>query len=401
MNDSIMAISVATIYKTDKNYKNKFSSMSEITNDWLNLNNISQNSKFLVNKREVPKSNLTSYESNITFLTLEDKSFADINFVTNDDSYHSLNSSLSVMSDMDNIFLQIRSILDKNPNLKSARKMSIIAYSFIFVLGATANLVVLKSLFPTSRGNKTKFDSRKHAKWGEGSAQKENLRSFNHSSIMKHVASPSNKSSLIIHDTPLISYCGHKTSPGSRNYSLNKLSNLKEDIYKPVSPKSQPINDYGNINIHNMEGLNLKRAKRSNIMAHRQPKHSYIQKNHSRFNLHSRVRLLILHLCLADLLVIFLMVPLEIGWSVTISWRAGNVACKIFAFFRIFGLYLSSLILIVISIDRCYTICNPLKFDQNKFIKGMITGSWVIATLASLLQVLYLKYFTCKKNSIF
>ena len=46
------------------------------------------------------------------------------------------------------------------------------------------------------------------------------------------------------------------------------------------------------------------------------------------------------------------MMPLEIGWAATVMWRAGDVLCRVFAFFKIFGLFLSGNILICISLDR-------------------------------------------------
>ena len=50
--------------------------------------------------------------------------------------------------------------------------------------------------------------------------------------------------------------------------------------------------------------------------------------------------------------VTFLMMPLEIGWNATVSWHGGDFLCRICAFFRIFGLFLSSNIVMCISIDR-------------------------------------------------
>lgn len=50
--------------------------------------------------------------------------------------------------------------------------------------------------------------------------------------------------------------------------------------------------------------------------------------------------------------VTFLTMPLEIGWASTVSWEAGDAMCRIMAFFRTFGLYLSSFVLICISVDR-------------------------------------------------
>lgn len=66
----------------------------------------------------------------------------------------------------------------------------------------------------------------------------------------------------------------------------------------------------------------------------------------------SRIDAMLMHLALADLLVTFLMMPLEIGWAYTVAWVAGDVMCRLMAFFRTFGLYLSSFILICISVDR-------------------------------------------------
>lgn len=66
----------------------------------------------------------------------------------------------------------------------------------------------------------------------------------------------------------------------------------------------------------------------------------------------SRIDAMLMHLAIADLLVTFLMMPMEIGWAVTVSWIAGDIMCRVMAFFRTFGLYLSSFVLVCISVDR-------------------------------------------------
>lgn len=66
----------------------------------------------------------------------------------------------------------------------------------------------------------------------------------------------------------------------------------------------------------------------------------------------TRIDAMLTHLAIADLLVTFLMMPLEIGWAMTVSWDAGDLMCRIMSFLRTFGLYLSSFVLVCISVDR-------------------------------------------------
>ncbi|KAJ9577292.1 hypothetical protein L9F63_006131, partial [Diploptera punctata] len=96
-----------------------------------------------------------------------------------------------------------------------------------------------------------------------------------------------------------------------------------------------------------------------------------------------------MHLAIADLLVTFLMMPLEIGWNATVSWKAGDAACRIMSFFRIFGLYLSSFVMVCISLDRCFAILRPMSNVVNvaKRSRIMLSIAWSLATLCSLPQV--------------
>lgn len=66
----------------------------------------------------------------------------------------------------------------------------------------------------------------------------------------------------------------------------------------------------------------------------------------------SRHHFILLNLAVADSFVSLIMIPAEIGWSLTNAWLAGNLCCKLFQFFRAFGPYSSSMVLICISIDR-------------------------------------------------
>ncbi len=102
----------------------------------------------------------------------------------------------------------------------------------------------------------------------------------------------------------------------------------------------------------------------------------------------SRVNSFIMHLAFADLIVTFVMLPMEIGWHITVSWKAGDLGCRVFMFCRTFGFYLSSFILIAISLDRYFAVTRPMSLtDAGKRGKIMIGIAWGFSTLASIPQV--------------
>ncbi|XP_062545034.1 adipokinetic hormone/corazonin-related peptide receptor variant I-like isoform X3 [Armigeres subalbatus] len=101
-----------------------------------------------------------------------------------------------------------------------------------------------------------------------------------------------------------------------------------------------------------------------------------------RLKSHSRIDMMLTHLAIADLLVTFLMMPLEIGWAATVQWRAGDIMCRLMAFFRTFGLHLSSFVLVCISVDRYYAVLQPLNLSKNRG-KIMIFIAWTMAVLCS------------------
>ncbi|XP_047505592.1 adipokinetic hormone/corazonin-related peptide receptor variant I-like [Pieris napi] len=103
----------------------------------------------------------------------------------------------------------------------------------------------------------------------------------------------------------------------------------------------------------------------------------------------SRVNLLMTHLVVADLIVTFIVIPLEIGWRTTNAWLAGNGACKFFLVLRAFGLYLSSNVLVCISLDRFFAVLYPLRLAiARKRSKTMLSIAWIVALLCSAPQSL-------------
>lgn len=116
----------------------------------------------------------------------------------------------------------------------------------------------------------------------------------------------------------------------------------------------------------------------------------------------SRISLMITHLAAADLFVTFIMIPLEIGWRLTTQWVAGNIACKLFLFLRAFGLYLSSNVLVCVSVDRYFAILHPLRVsDARRRGKMMLTMAWIFSLICALPQVSFIFISFDLNNFIF
>ena len=127
-------------------------------------------------------------------------------------------------------------------------------------------------------------------------------------------------------------------------------------------------------------------------------------RNRNRIKL--RINLVIFNLTIADLIVTFVMIPLEIGWRLTQSWIAGDFMCKIMMTLRAFGPYLSSMVLVCISLDRYFAIIHPFKSNNTERSKKMLIFAWIISLVCSLPQVsrwyfyFFTFYFTFSNNNL-
>lgn len=102
----------------------------------------------------------------------------------------------------------------------------------------------------------------------------------------------------------------------------------------------------------------------------------------------SRTPLLIMNLCIADLIVTFFLIPTEIFWRIFIQWRGGDLLCKLLQFIRAFGMYLSSNVVICISVDRYFAIVYPLKLaGAVKRVKWTLVGAWIVSAVFAAPQV--------------
>lgn len=77
--------------------------------------------------------------------------------------------------------------------------------------------------------------------------------------------------------------------------------------------------------------------------------------------------------------------PLEIGWAFTVQWTAGDAMCRIMMFFRTFGLYLSSFILVCISVDRFVYLTFPFnRIFGERHLLSLLESTTMLLSHSSL-----------------
>lgn len=96
----------------------------------------------------------------------------------------------------------------------------------------------------------------------------------------------------------------------------------------------------------------------------------------------SSIYSLILHLSVADILVTFFCIIGEAIWSFTVEWLAGDAACRLVKILQMFALYLSTLVLVLIGIDRWIAVKYPMK---SKLLK---TSRFVVSFLVTYVKLL-------------
>ncbi|XP_057194071.1 gonadotropin releasing hormone receptor 2 [Triplophysa rosa] len=102
----------------------------------------------------------------------------------------------------------------------------------------------------------------------------------------------------------------------------------------------------------------------------------------------SHVRVIITNLAVADLLVTFVVMPLDAAWNITVQWLAGDVACRSLMFLKLVAMYSCAFMTVVISLDRQAAILNPLSINQaRRRNKVLLSVAWTMSVVLSVPQV--------------
>ncbi|KAM4593842.1 putative gonadotropin-releasing hormone II receptor [Odontesthes bonariensis] len=102
----------------------------------------------------------------------------------------------------------------------------------------------------------------------------------------------------------------------------------------------------------------------------------------------SHVRVLIINLTAADLLVTFIVMPVDAVWNITVQWLAGDLACRLLMFLKLQAMYSCAFVTVVISLDRQSAILNPLAIGMApKRNRTMLMVAWTMSALLSVPQM--------------
>ncbi|XP_062924452.1 oxytocin receptor [Mobula hypostoma] len=101
----------------------------------------------------------------------------------------------------------------------------------------------------------------------------------------------------------------------------------------------------------------------------------------------SRIYFFVKHLSIADLVVAIFQVLPQLIWDITFRFYAPDFLCRAVKYLQVVGMFASTYLLIVMSIDRCMTICQPLKSLHQNSNRVFVILSWAISLLFSLPQV--------------
>ncbi|XP_013889322.1 gonadotropin-releasing hormone II receptor [Austrofundulus limnaeus] len=104
--------------------------------------------------------------------------------------------------------------------------------------------------------------------------------------------------------------------------------------------------------------------------------------------LSSHLRPLMLSLVSADLLMTFVVMPLDAVWNVTVQWYGGDALCKLLCFLKLFAMHASAFILVVISLDRQHAILHPLDaLSAHHRNRCMLLLAWTMSLLLAAPQL--------------
>ncbi|TWW75804.1 arginine vasopressin receptor 1Aa [Takifugu flavidus] len=115
----------------------------------------------------------------------------------------------------------------------------------------------------------------------------------------------------------------------------------------------------------------------------------------------SRMHLFIKHLSLADLVVAFFQVLPQLCWEITFRFYGSDFLCRIVKHLQVMGMFASTYMMVMMTLDRYIAICHPLKTLQQSSQRSyiMIISTWMCSLALSTPQYFIFSLSEIEKGS--
>lgn len=115
----------------------------------------------------------------------------------------------------------------------------------------------------------------------------------------------------------------------------------------------------------------------------------------------SRMHLFIKHLSLADLVVAFFQVLPQLCWEITFRFYGPDFLCRIVKHLQVMGMFASTYMMVMMTLDRYIAICHPLKtlLQPTRRSYIMIISTWMCSLVLSTPQFFIFSLSEIKNGS--
>ncbi|XP_068450044.1 oxytocin receptor [Clinocottus analis] len=101
----------------------------------------------------------------------------------------------------------------------------------------------------------------------------------------------------------------------------------------------------------------------------------------------SRMYYFMKHLSIADLVVAIFQVLPQLIWDITFRFYGPDILCRLVKYLQVVGMFASTYMLVLMSVDRCLAICQPLRSLHRRKDRFYVVCSWVLSLILSIPQM--------------
>lgn len=101
----------------------------------------------------------------------------------------------------------------------------------------------------------------------------------------------------------------------------------------------------------------------------------------------SRMYYFMKHLSIADLVVAIFQVLPQLIWDITFRFYGPDILCRLVKYLQVVGMFASTYMLVLMSVDRCLAICQPLRSLHRRKDRFYVIFSWALSLVFSVPQM--------------